>query len=35
MEEKTITIESQNWQYESYVDIMHLRDVKFRIIACM
>jgi len=35
MEEKTITIESQNWQYESHVDINHLRDIEFRIIACM
>ena len=35
MEEKTITIESQNWQCESQIDIKHLRDIEFRIIASM
>ena len=35
MEEKTITIETQNWKYESQIDIIHLRNIEFRIIASM
>lgn len=35
MEEKTITIESENWQCESQIGITHLRDIEFRIIASM
>lgn len=35
MEEKTITIESQNWQSQPQIGIIHLRDIEFRIIASM
>ena len=35
MEEKEITIESTWWQNESQTDIIHLRDIEFRIIASM
>ena len=35
MEEKEITIESTWWQSESQIDIIHLRDIEFRIIASM
>lgn len=35
MEEKNITIDASCWQKESQIDIIHLRDIEFRIIASM
>ncbi|MDD3834373.1 MAG: hypothetical protein PHS42_02765 [Sulfurimonas sp.] len=35
MEEKNITIDTSCWQKESQIDIIHLRDIEFRIIASM
>lgn len=35
MEEKNITIDTSCWQKESLIDIIHLRDTEFRIIASM